>query len=143
LIETSPRSWGETNLTGEKPVKFDEGKDIKGPLVLGVVLEREAEGDTATSKISGKKKKSRIILFGDSDFASNAYFHVQRNGDLFLNMVSWLAEEEDLVSIRPREPEDRRVFLTQAQSRFILIFGVILFPALILITGVVVYVRRR
>ena len=143
LIETSPRSWGETNLTGEKPVKFDEGKDIKGPLTLGVVLERDAQTDTAASNISGKKKKSRIILFGDSDFATNAYFHVQRNGDLFLNMVSWLAQEEDLVSIRPREPEDRRVFLTQAQSRFILIFGVILFPALILVTGIVVYVRRR
>jgi ABC-type uncharacterized transport system involved in gliding motility auxiliary subunit len=143
LVETSPRSWGETNIKNEKPVHYTEGKDFKGPLTLGVVLEREAEADTAFSEISGKKKKTRVIVFGDSDFATNAFFHVQRNGDLFLSMVSWLAEEEDLVSIRPREPEDRRVNMTKAQSRFVLIFGVIIFPALILLTGVGIYVKRR
>ncbi|RMF61270.1 MAG: ABC transporter, partial [Calditrichaeota bacterium] len=59
------------------------------------------------------------------------------------NTVSWLAEEEDLVSIRPKNPEDRRINLTAKQSKMILLFGVILLPLVVLSAAVVVYRRRQ
>ncbi|RMD99828.1 MAG: ABC transporter, partial [Calditrichaeota bacterium] len=57
--------------------------------------------------------------------------------------LSWLAEEKDLVSIRPKSPEDRRINLTQKQSKIILLFGVILLPIAVLAMAVVVYKRRK
>ena len=83
------------------------------------------------------------MVFGDSDFASNRFFNFQANGDLFMNAVSWLAEEEDLVSIRPRSPEDRRLFLSETQSKIILIFAVILLPLAVLGAADSTYVKRR
>ena len=145
LVKTGANSWGETDLQlfyKERKVGYDEGKDKRGPLTIAIVATKKVENDTIDG-ISGEKRKTRLIVFGDSDFATNGWFHFQRNGDLFLNAISWLAEEEDLVSIRPREPEDRRVTLTKAQSRKIFWLGVILFPMAIVGAGMVIYIRRR
>ena len=49
-----------------------------------------------------------MVVIGDSDFAANSVLGVQGNRDLFLNTVNWLAQQENLIAIRPREPEDRR-----------------------------------
>ena len=59
--------------------------------------------------------KARMVVVGNSDFAANPYFDTQGNGNLFMNMVSWLAQEEDLISIRPKAPEDRKVIMSQSQ----------------------------
>ena len=144
LGETSPRSWGETQIVSGT-VRYDEGKDLKGPISIAAVAEKEIsatpkEGEDISQ---AKKLKTRIVVFGDSDFASNAFFKVQGNGNLFMNALSWLAEEEDLISVRPHDPEDRRVNLTQRQSRMILYFGVILLPLVVLGAGIGEYVRRR
>lgn len=40
------------------------------------------------------KKSAKLVVFGDVDFASNAYLNLSGNSDLFLNTVSWLAEEQ-------------------------------------------------
>ena len=64
-----------------------------------------------------QKPETRIVVFGDSDFASNGYLGIPGNRDLFLNSVNWLAQQENLISIRPRDPEDRRVTLTRRRSR--------------------------
>lgn len=147
LAKTSNRSWGETNIKSPQ-VRFDEGEDLKGPITIAAVAtkkvktEKEKEENVELS-FSGKKREARIVVFGDSDFCSNAYFHFSGNGDLFMNTISWLAEEEDLISIRPKSPEDRRVNLTKKQSKTILVAGVILFPLAIFAVGVIVYIRRR
>jgi len=87
--------------------------------------------------------EARLVLFGDSDFASNGYFGAGANGDLFLMTISWLAEEADLIAIRPKSPEDRRIEATMAQSMLIFWGAVILLPAITLVLGVVVWYRRR
>ena len=81
LMKTSEESWAETDAASGN-VKFDEGKDRKGPIVLGVAANK-SEGD----------KEARLVVIGDSDFASNQFFGIQRNGDLFMNSVNWLAQE--------------------------------------------------
>jgi ABC-type uncharacterized transport system involved in gliding motility auxiliary subunit len=78
-----------------------------------------------------------------SDFATNSLFGTSVNGDLFLNTVSWLAEDTDLLSIRPRDPQNRSVTLTATESRLIFWATVILFPLATLIFGMGVWYRRR
>jgi ABC-type uncharacterized transport system involved in gliding motility auxiliary subunit len=87
--------------------------------------------------------ESRIVVFGDSEFASNAYFGTAVNGDLFLNAVSWLAEDTDLLSIRPKDPENRTITLTETDSRMVFWATVVLFPLTTLVLGFAVWSRRR
>lgn len=139
-----PGSWAETNLVGEE-IQFDEGQDLKGPISLAAVVEKDVPS-TPDSTVEGElpnQLKTRIAIFGDSDFITNAYYHFQGNGDLFLNVISWLAEQGYLISIRPKEPEDNRVSLTSQQSKIIFWFGVVLLPLSILIAGIVIYIQRK
>jgi hypothetical protein len=132
LLSTNERSWGETNVkSGE--AAFDEKTDLKGPVSLAVVATKDL----------GENKKSRLIVFGDSDFASNSYFGQQGNGNLFMNSVTWLAQDENFITIRPKNPEDRRLTMTEAQGRLVSYVAVLLLPASILIAGVSVWMKRR
>ena len=147
LAKTSPRSWAETSsISGVDRIVYDKGKDVMGPISLVAYAEKNASNAPKKEDTLGLgtgSVKTRIVVFGDSDFASNSYFNVQGNGDFFMNALSWLAEEEDLISVRPRDPEDRRVNLTQKQSRIILYVGVIFLPLVIFAFGIGVYVRRK
>lgn len=131
LFKTSQNSWGETNYQGRQ-VSFNAQEDIKGPVPIAVV---------ATKTVGSKK--SQILVIGDSDFAKNAYIKNSGNYDLALNMINWLAEEEDMITIRPKEMDDRRVNITQQQSKLILYLSVIGLPLAIIIAGAVVYFKRR
>ena len=137
LFKSNANSWGETDLRGAE-ASFDEKKDLKGPLSLAVAVTKEVK--PATEKEPAVK--ARMVVVGDSDFAANGYLQ-QGNGNLFLNMVSWLAQEEDLISIRPKSPEDRRVLLSQSQQRMLLYLTVIVLPGSVLIAGITVWTRRR
>ena len=140
LLKTSGNSWGETefNVSGGR-VGFDAGTDLPGPVPLAALVTKSVTPDSA-HRISGK---TRIVVLGDSDFAANNFFNFQRNADLFMSTISWLADEEDLVSIRPHNPEDRRVSLTAKNSKIIMLVSVCLMPLAALAGAVVIYVRRR
>jgi ABC-type uncharacterized transport system involved in gliding motility auxiliary subunit len=129
ILKTSENSWGEVDYPGE--VSFNEGKDLQGPVTIAVLVEKKI-GD----------KKMSLAIFGDSDFASNGYFQNQGNANIFLNTINYLAEEEDLISIRPKDFDDRRVTLTQAEVSTLFYLIVIAIPLLVIITGVVFYIRR-
>ncbi len=105
---------------------FDEGKDKKGPVTLGTAVTfrksaPDAHAVSAPASPGGeeppKPPEGRVVAFGDSDFASNSLLGFQGNQDFFLNVVAWLAEDADLISIRPREPDDQRLFLTRDQQQ--------------------------
>lgn len=142
LAETQSRSWAETKF--DSLVQFDEGEDIAGPISVAAVVTREGDpGDGMTNADTLASTKIRLVIFGDSDFASDEYLNFVANADLFLNAVNWLAEEKDLISIRPKSPADRRLFLTETQSRTMLIFAVILLPLAVLGAAVMVYNKRK
>jgi ABC-type uncharacterized transport system involved in gliding motility auxiliary subunit len=132
LLESGPRSWGETDVESSQ-AKYDEGEDQAGPLVMGAIVEQKVRGRNST----------RLILLGDSDFASNTAIASVGNGDLFLNSVNWLAEEEELIAIRPKPPQTRQLFLTYAQSRLVGYVSWILLPVAVLTVGVYVWWQRR
>ncbi len=139
LFKSSESSWGEKNLKNSE-AQYNEGVDIKGPVNLAVVSTKTVTGD-GKSKSYGKE--ARVVVVGDSDFAMNNYFRKGANGDLFLNMVSWLAEDEDLISIRPKDQENRSVQLTRARGKSLFWLAMIFMPAAVLIAGVAVWLRRR
>ncbi len=130
LLKTSGNSWADTDFQSGK-VSFDPAKDKKGPITLGVVVEK-----------SGKPKVS-LVIFGDSDFAKNGFFNNQGNMNLFMNTINYLAEEEDLISIRPKEIDDRRLTMTQADVKGLFYLVVIAIPLLVIIIGVVIFIRRN
>ena len=96
LAHTSAKSWEEMTLTKTEPV-FDEGLDPKGPFAVAGVL---------TSKRVGQdlKPESAIIIVGNAAFATNGWLTYPGNIDFFLKTMAWLAKEEALVSLTPKEP---------------------------------------
>lgn len=152
LVETSTRSWAEADLeslTGGQPAKMDD-TDKKGPVSLAAAVSAPATAappappaDPAKTEDAPKPVETRIVAFGDSDFASNAALGVQGNRDLFLNAANWLAQQENLISIRAKDPEDRRITLTADQERRIFYLTVLIIPGLILLAGVQTWWRRR
>jgi ABC-type uncharacterized transport system involved in gliding motility auxiliary subunit len=151
IVETSPNSWAETNikeLTASGQVSRDvEDGDITGPITLAAAVSAPVSDPKPPAEGAkpddAPKPETRIVVFGDSDFVANGFIGIPGNRDLFLNAVSWLAQQENLIAIRPRDPEDRRVTLTAGQENLVFWLTVVIIPAAILFTGVQAWWRRR
>ncbi|HEV3486025.1 MAG TPA: hypothetical protein VG106_11495, partial [Vicinamibacterales bacterium] len=149
LVQTSANSWAETDIkrlttTGQVARELDKG-DQAGPVTLAVAVSAPAEKPPAQTdpKADTPKPETRIAVFGDSDFATNGFLGIRGNRDLFLNTVSWLAQQENLIAIRPKDPEDRRITLTRDQHTRIFWLTIFIIPGLILFAGIQTWWRRR
>jgi ABC-type uncharacterized transport system involved in gliding motility auxiliary subunit len=148
FVETSPRSWAETDIRGlltSGQVSLDESKgDKKGPVSIASAVSASAPTNTAKpGDNDAAKPETRLIVIGDSDFAANSGLGIQGNRDLFMNMVGWLTQQENLISIRPKEPDDRRITLTATQQSNINWLSLLVIPGFIFGTGVYTWWRRR
>jgi len=133
LLSSNDRSWAETDMKSNE-VKLDENKgDIKGPVSLAV----------SATKDLADMKKGRLVVYGDSDFGSNNAFGLQGNGNLFLNTIAWLAQDESFISIRPKNPEDRRLTMTESQGRLVSYVMLLFLPVGVLVAGVSMWMKRR
>jgi ABC-type uncharacterized transport system involved in gliding motility auxiliary subunit len=133
LFSTSGNSFATTNLSSPE-IRINPAKDKKGPLALG------AAGTITAGK---EGEKGRFVVVGSSGWVANNLIRFNGNRDLFLNMMNWLSSDEELISIRPKEPEDRRISLTQRQMRTVFYTSVVAFPLLVVAGGVWVWWRRR
>jgi ABC-type uncharacterized transport system involved in gliding motility auxiliary subunit len=140
LARTSGESWAETSQeqirTGQ--VKPDAG-ERRGPLTVAAVATVDARDVPAERKDA----KARIVLVGDSEFAANGFVNLSGNRDFFLNTLSWLAEEENLIAVRPKESRPAPVFLTAAQNQVLFAVPVLLIPLAMIVAGGVAVARRR
>ena len=130
LLMTSPQSFTTPKL--EHEVSYDPKTDTMGPLSLGVAASRRVND-----------KNPRLVVIGDSDFASNEAIDQASNGDLFFNTIDWLAQDENLISIRPKSPANRRIVLTQGQSIGLEWFELFLLPGFVIILGISIWWKRR
>lgn len=130
ILATSPASWAETDFSTAEH-RYTEGVDTPGPVYIGAAAE-----DTATG--------ARLVVFGNAGFVANQNLspHVA-NLDLFMNAVNWLTEEDELISIRPKQPGDHRLYLTAFQMNLTLFTTVIAIPLVVFLTGVGVWWKRR
>ncbi|MEO8049922.1 MAG: hypothetical protein ABI833_05855, partial [Acidobacteriota bacterium] len=128
LFESTDDSFATTNLAASE-IK-QSPSDKKGPFVLGAA---------GTFKTGG----GRFVAVGSSSWVANTYLRLAGNRDLFLNMMNWLSADEDLISIRPKEPEDRRLTMTRSQMALAFYSSVLAIPLLILAAGLSVWWKRR
>jgi ABC-type uncharacterized transport system involved in gliding motility auxiliary subunit len=151
VVETSPRSWAESDLaslSGEKGVSLDAAKgDKAGPITIGAAVSVPAQttppADQAKPEENAPKPETRVVVFGDSDFATNAYGGVAGNPNLFANAVNWLAQQENLIAIRPTAAADRRVTMTANQQRMVFLTSILVTPLVVFAAGVFTWWRRR
>lgn len=133
LFESSSSSLAATDL-GAAEVRVNDPKNRKSPLTMAAA----GSYDTGHSGSQG-----RFVVVGSSTWISNSFLDFNGNSDLALNAVNWLASDEDLISIHPKRPEDRRLTLTRAQMvtiRAVSQFGL---PLLMIVLGTVIWWRRR
>lgn len=123
-----------TNKLNSPNVDPSDPKNKKGPLTIG------AAGSYNTGK---ENSQGRFVVIGSSDWAANSFINFNGNRDLALNAINWLSSDEDLISIRPKEPEDRRITLTRAQMNWVRITSQFLLPLIVVFAGVSVWWRRR
>ena len=151
FVMTGRNSWAESDLKrlttkGEAEPEFDKG-DVQGPISLAVAVSAPIEGATPPpaegQDANPNKPETRLVVVGDSDFAANSVAGIPGNQDMFLNMVNWLAQQENLISVRPRSPEDRRITLTAGQDRMIAWFTMVILPGLVFLAGIQTWWRRR
>ena len=152
LVKTSEQSWAESDLKLKSPIQFDEGKDRKGPVALAAVATVKGPAPAPTPTPSPapspapeepKAKEGRVVAIGDVDFATNALLGFQGNQDFFLNVVSWLAEDADMISIRPKEPENQALFLSSGAVQNVAWTALVILPGLFVIAGIASWWRRR
>ncbi len=139
LAWTSSRSWGEINPDS---AMFDEGLDQPGPRNIAVALEKQRIAPTDAMRDT-TLSPARMVVIGDSDFANNVYFYQYGNSDFFMNCLAWLAGEEDLISIRPREMHERRLNITMRQAGMLFWIALIFVPLFVLSGGAFVWWTRR
>jgi ABC-type uncharacterized transport system involved in gliding motility auxiliary subunit len=133
LFSSSDSSLATTKLNSPA-INPSDPQNTHGPLLLA------AAGTYNTGK---ENSQGRFVVVGSSSWAANNFIGFNGNRDLALNTVNWLASDEDLISIRPKERDDRRITLTQAQMSWLRITSQFLLPLLVIVTGVSVWWRRR
>jgi ABC-type uncharacterized transport system involved in gliding motility auxiliary subunit len=158
LGRTSVGSWAETNKVALErgEASLDPEKDRPGPVPVGAVatidlgvedrgsrVEESKEEPVKGEPSTGKQKKGRIVAYGTSGFIANSHLNLSGNRDLFLNSVSWLAEEEDLIAIRPRQAKFTPLVLTANQGRFAFWTTVIIPPFAVVGIWITIFLRRR
>jgi len=165
FMMTTEGSWAETDLASNS-AKFDEGVDLRGPFTVGVSLKGKfksayenaqiVSGISSTSQQGldvnlsqeettpelerGDNKDARIIVIGDSEFMTDANIRRNNNGDLIMNSINWLLEDEDLISIRPKEAEDRSIKqLTETENTLVFWGNLLGMPIIVLLIGLIRY----
>lgn len=161
LAKTSDKSWTVTSdlkkLTKEDE-EFDSDKHKRGPVSVVAVTAVEVDlGGNKDNKPKDDKAKSgeagegpddslktwgKVLVAGDSDFASNKFMKAG-NKDFLLNMLNWLAEEHTLISIRKKEAGVTPLLLTAVQGKMVFWLSVVIVPSLLLVAGLGVTARRR
>ena len=143
LVMTSDRSWGETDLKNQQ-VSYDRLRDIKGPLTLAMAVQPvPPKKDQTPPDATAPSGAARLVVFGDSDFATNSFFRLYGNGDLLLNVINWLAEDEAEISIRPKEARMSPMILNSEQAALLFWVSVAILPGAALLGGVGAWQWRR
>lgn len=146
VVESSPKSWAETDLkslsTGGAKPDLDKG-DKQGPVVIASAVAAAATAAPANPDPKAPTAETRLVIIGDSDFIGNDLISFQGNGDLFLNMVNWTAQQENLIAIGPKDPQDRRITLTEAQRQGIFWLAIFIIPGIFLAAGIFTWYKRR
>lgn len=130
LFSTSENSYATSKLASNQ-IRIDTKNDRKGPLTLAAAGTYKGE------------KEGRFVVVGSSLWAANSFLRFNGNRDLALNMVNWLTSDEDLISIRPKEPQDQRLNISGQKMSLVFWLSVVFLPVAVIGSGLVTWWRRR
>jgi ABC-type uncharacterized transport system involved in gliding motility auxiliary subunit len=133
LFDSSGSSLATTDLTATS-INVNDPKNTKGPFTLA------AAGTYNTGKPNAE---GRFVVVGSSSWAANRFIDFNGNSDLALNAVNWLSSNEDLISIRPKPQDDRRITMTRAQLSLVRITSQFVLPLIVIVIGILVWWKRR
>ena len=133
LFDSSNSSLATSNLSSAR-VDVRDPKNKKGPLTIA------AAGTYNTGK---ENSQGRFVVVGGSSWAANGFITFNGNNDLAMNAINWLASDEDLISIRPKEPEDRRITMTRSQLNWVRATSQFALPLVVVFAGAFVWWKRR
>jgi ABC-type uncharacterized transport system involved in gliding motility auxiliary subunit len=133
LFDSSDSSLATEKLDSPR-VDPRDPKNKKGPLTMA------AAGTYSTGK---ENSQGRFVVIGSSAWLANSFIGFNGNSDLALNTMNWLSSDEDLISIRPKERDDRRITVTRAQFNWIRTTSQFLLPLIVVFAGVSVWWKRR
>jgi ABC-type uncharacterized transport system involved in gliding motility auxiliary subunit len=133
LFDSSATSLATEKLNSPN-IDPRDPKNKKGPLTLA------AAGTYNTGK---ENSQGRFVVVGCSEWLANSFIGFNGNRDLALNTMNWLSSDEDLISIRPKDRDDRRITMTEAQMNWVRLTSQFVFPLAVVIAGVTVWWRRR
>jgi ABC-type uncharacterized transport system involved in gliding motility auxiliary subunit len=154
LLSTTPQSWAEADLASisseSGQVSFDASAgDKQGPITLALAISAPATvtppsgNSTPPAPDDAPTPETRIVAVGDSDFVSNFAARVPGNRDFFLNTLNWLSQQENLIAVRPRLPQDHQLALTADQMNRMMLLSLFIIPGLVFATGIYTWWRRR
>ncbi len=133
LFASSDTSLATSKLDSPN-IDPNDPKNRKGPLTIA------AAGSYNTGK---ENSQGRFVVVGSASWAANSFINFNGNRDLALNAMNWLSSDEDLISIRPKDREDRRITMTRAQLNVVRITSQFVLPLIVIFAGVSVWWRRR
>jgi ABC-type uncharacterized transport system involved in gliding motility auxiliary subunit len=133
LFDTSSTSVATSNLSAAS-VSMNDPKNKNGPFTIG------AAGSYTTGK---ENSQGRFVVVGSSSWVANRFLGFNGNNDLALNAINWLSSDEDLISIRPKPQDDRRITMTQSQLSLMRATSQFLLPLVVVIAGIGVWLKRR
>ncbi|HET8547203.1 MAG TPA: GldG family protein [Bryobacteraceae bacterium] len=131
VISTTDNSFAVTDL-GAREVRVDPRTAKKGPFTIA-----------AAAEVKGSPGQGRVVVYGSTDWATNVLLRFNGNPSLAMNTLNWLSSDEDLISIRPKEPEDRRLNLSRRQMQLLQYTSLLLLPLAAVVVGVAVWWKRR
>ena len=168
LFSTTAGSFATEGEFVDEELQRDPDKETEGPISIAVAATfdvpveepsgaaenegdkgNEGEGDEADAALNDDseddedEKQGRVVVVGTSVFARNSSLGRGSNLDLFLNILNWLSSDEDLISIRPKDPEDTPLDLSSSDMSRVFFLTVVGFPLVIIIAGINAWWRRR
>jgi gliding motility-associatede transport system auxiliary component len=131
LVEVAPQGWVETGELDDAEVTFDQAEDVAGPISIAAALTRMMND-----------REQRVVVVGSGHFLANAYLGNGGNLDFGINLINWLAGDEDLITIQPRATLDNQLMLSETALTAIVVCFLIVLPVIFLVSGFVIRWRR-
>lgn len=138
LVEVAPNGWlASSKLAKDAKPTFNEKTDKRGPINIGVALER-----------TYGKKGQRIVVMGNGNFLSNTFITNGGNLDFGINIINWLAGDDKLITIQPMPLKDINMTIPDTDSGRVIAWTVFhafqyFIPLALMITGFYLWWKRR
>lgn len=154
LAYTSPNSFADSTYLTNPNIAFDPASDARGPVPVMACATKPMQGPskagTGENELvsdpdgkKGKEREMRLVVVGTSKIAQNRFITILGNGNMMSNIITYLAEEEDLIAIKPKTTAQTRLDMSQKNINDVFYITFVLLPGIIIFSGFTVWFYRN